>query len=67
MAGPLESDGCSWLTPEQVAAKLGLPIETIVAWRTLGHGPPWVLFGDEIRYSEVGFMHWLGGMIGESS
>jgi hypothetical protein len=64
MAGPLESDASSWLTPEQVAVKLGLPIETIVAWRAQGHGPPWVRVGDEIRYSEADLTRWLGEMTG---
>ena len=64
MAGSSESDACSWLTTEQVAARLGLEVEVIVAWRAQGRGPPWALFDDEIRYSEAGFKHWLGEMIG---
>jgi|WetSurMetagenome_2_1015567.scaffolds.fasta_scaffold344098_2 hypothetical protein len=66
MAGSSESDARSWLTPEQVAAKLGLEVEKIAHWRAQGSGPPWVRVGDEIRYSEADFTRWLGEMIGGS-
>jgi hypothetical protein len=67
MAGSSESDARSWLTAEVVAARLGLPIETVVAWRARGHGPAWVRVGDEIRYNETDLTRWIGEMIGGST
>jgi excisionase family DNA binding protein len=64
MAGPLDFDACGWLTPEQVAEKLGLPLETITAWRTQGKGPPWAVVGGEVCYGEADFRRWLGEMTG---
>ena len=52
MAGPLDFDARSWLTPEQVAEEPGIPLETITAWRIQGKGPPWAVVGGEVRYGE---------------
>jgi hypothetical protein len=64
LAGAMDLSGDPWLTPEQIAAKLGLSLETISTWRTEGHGPQWVLVGDELRCNAADFSRWLGEMTG---
>ena len=64
MAGSIEPVGGPWLSPEQVAKKLGLSLETISTWRTQGRGPPWVFAGDDVWYNEADFTRWLEEMTG---
>jgi excisionase family DNA binding protein len=40
------------LTEQQVAARLGLSVATLRAWRLKGKGPPFVRFGRAVRYLE---------------
>jgi hypothetical protein len=64
MAGSIEPVGGPWLSPEQVAKKLGLSLETISTWRTQGRGPPWVFAGDDVWYNEADFTRWFEEMTG---
>lgn len=38
------------MTPEQVAAKLGLEPSTLAVWRSTGRGPTFVKSGNRIMY-----------------
>ena len=38
------------LTEHEVAARLGLKVSTLRAWRTYGEGPAFVRFGRAVRY-----------------
>lgn len=40
------------LTEHEVAARLGLSVATLRAWRLKGKGPPFVRFGRAVRYLE---------------
>jgi hypothetical protein len=65
MAGVMDLGGGPWLTPDQLAVKLGISLDTLSAWRALGDGPPWFLVGSELRYNEADFSRRLGGITGE--
>jgi hypothetical protein len=59
MAESEEFDKPSWLTGDQVARRLSVPIVTLFAWRDQGTGPPWLILGHEIRYDETDLLHWI--------
>jgi predicted DNA-binding transcriptional regulator AlpA len=48
-----------WLTVEQVSQRLGESTLLLAAWRNMGHGPPWLQIGSEVRYDEADFTHWM--------
>jgi len=40
-----------FLNEEETAAELGKTVRTLRSWRTLGIGPPYVMFGRNARYN----------------
>ncbi len=48
------------LTPEKVAAKFDVNVETVLAWRDLGM--PWIKLGKMVLISETSFLRWLKGL-----
>lgn len=39
-----------YLSPAELAARLGLSEKTLANWRALGQGPRWIRIGRSIRY-----------------
>ena len=58
MPEPCASDSPRWLTPEQVASRLGISVEVLDTWRQGGQGPPWVQIGPEARYDDIDVVLW---------
>lgn len=47
------------LTPEEVAAFLGIPVKTLYQWRYKGVGPHGVRIGRHVRYRQREVEAWL--------
>jgi excisionase family DNA binding protein len=47
------------LTPEQVAQMLGIPVNTLYAWRYRGTGPVGLKVGRHVRYAPEDVDAWL--------
>lgn len=50
--GGMNDDRPLAMTEREVAARLGLSVATLRAWRLKGKGPPFVRFGRAVRYIE---------------
>ncbi|MEV8272681.1 helix-turn-helix domain-containing protein [Microbacterium sp. NPDC077184] len=51
--------GRRWLTPAQVADRLGLAVGTLANWRVAGIGPKSVKMGRLVRYDEAVVAAWV--------
>jgi excisionase family DNA binding protein len=49
----------SLLTPHEVALYLGVPLQTLYAWRYRGDGPRGYRVGRHVRYRRADVEHWL--------
>lgn len=47
------------LSPEALAAQLGIRAVTLAKWRTQGRGPAFVKVGGRVRYPEASVARWL--------
>lgn len=51
------------MSPQEVSARTGIPVDVLTRWRRTGKGPKWKKLGDlhtsPIRYSEVDIVRWL--------
>jgi excisionase family DNA binding protein len=47
------------LSPHEVAAFLGVPLQTIYRWRYLHEGPPGYRVGRHVRYRPADIERWL--------
>lgn len=47
------------LSPPQLAAELGLPAQTLAAWRARGLGPTYLKVGRHVRYRRPDVTAWL--------
>lgn len=47
-----------WLTPEELAAELKVPVSTIYAWRYKGTGPKGSRIGRHVRFRRVDVDEW---------
>lgn len=47
-----------WLTLDDLAARLGVPVRTLRLWRTQGTGPTGVIMGKHLRYALVDVEAW---------
>lgn len=48
-----------WLTPEDLADELGVPLATVYAWRYKGTAPPGYRFGKHIRFKRTDVETWM--------
>lgn len=48
-----------WLSPQQLAAELGVPVQSIYRWRCNGTGPRGHVVGRHVRYSRESINAWL--------
>lgn len=49
------------LTTDEAAALLGKSSRTLTMWRGAGQGPPFVKFGNRVRYAKPAVDAWLEG------
>lgn len=47
------------LSPNEVAAYLGVPVKTVYRWNTTGTGPTYVRVGKHVRYRLADVDKWL--------
>lgn len=47
------------LTPPDLAAELGLPLQTLATWRARGLGPTYLKVGRHVRYRRGDITEWL--------
>lgn len=40
----------AWISPPDLAVRLGVSVRTLRYWRSTGTGPPFALLGRHIRY-----------------
>ena len=50
-----------WLSLDDVADELGIPIRSVYAWRMQGKGPRGHRFGKHIRVKRADFEEWQAG------
>jgi excisionase family DNA binding protein len=50
-----------WLSPEDLAAELGVPVKSIYVWNHKGTGPAVTKLGRRVRYSRKAVDEWLAG------
>lgn len=48
-----------YLTPEDVASLLSVPLETVYQWRKKRTGPPGFRVGKHLRYDPAAVHHWI--------
>jgi excisionase family DNA binding protein len=48
-----------FLTTDQLAGMLQVPVATVYAWRHKGEGPPGIRVGRHVRYREADVEAWL--------
>ncbi|MFJ4754704.1 helix-turn-helix domain-containing protein [Streptomyces sp. NPDC088763] len=51
-----------YLTPEDVAELLRIPVETLYQWRRKRTGPPAFRVGRHLRYDPVRLREWVDGL-----
>jgi len=49
--------------PKEVAAYLGVPVQTIYQWRTRGYGPPGTRIGKHVRFRPADVEAWVADRI----
>ncbi|HEY9440323.1 MAG TPA: helix-turn-helix domain-containing protein [Streptomyces sp.] len=52
-----------YLTPDDIAALLSVPLETVYAWRKKRTGPPGFRIGKHLRYDPEAVRAWIGSRI----
>jgi excisionase family DNA binding protein len=48
-----------WLSPEELAAELDVPVKTIYLWNHKRSGPAFTKIGKHVRYSRKAVDQWL--------
>ena len=56
-----------WLTREQVAQRLQMPVKTVAEWGRAGYGPPYAVMGRHCRYPLDRLLEWEQALISEQS
>ena len=47
------------MTPQQLAAYIGVPVQTLANWRYRNDGPRWLKVGRHVRYAMADIERWL--------
>lgn len=58
-SGSSAADGGEWLTTEELATLLKVPVPTVRAWRHNGSGPEGVRLGRHVRYRRTAIGAWI--------
>lgn len=53
------TSGQQWLSPEDLADELGIPVRSVYAWRSRGAGPRGHKIGRHVRYRRADVDAWL--------
>lgn len=53
-------DDDRWITREELAQRLRLPVKTLAQWAHLGKGPRYAIFGRHARYCMSDVRSWEG-------
>ena len=48
-----------FLSPQELADWLGVPVKTIYHWRSGGEGPPGIRIGRHVRFAEDDVRDWI--------
>jgi excisionase family DNA binding protein len=48
-----------WLTPEELAEELNVPMKTLYVWNHKRKGPAFTKIGKHVRYSRTAVDEWL--------
>lgn len=48
-----------WLSPQELADWLGVPVKTVYVWRQTGNGPRAFKVGKHLRYRRADLESWL--------
>ncbi|WP_445168552.1 helix-turn-helix domain-containing protein [Mycolicibacterium sp. Dal123E01] len=56
-----------WLTREQVAQRLQIPVKTVAEWGRAGYGPPYALIGRHCRYPLDRLIDWEQALLNHQS
>jgi excisionase family DNA binding protein len=48
-----------WETPEELATRLRIPVQTVYAWRSRGGGPPGYKIGRHVRFNRREVTAWM--------
>ncbi|MEV7187664.1 helix-turn-helix domain-containing protein [Kitasatospora sp. NPDC093102] len=56
-----------FLTPEDIAAMFGVPLETVYQWRRKHTGPPGFRVGRHLRYHPDAVAHWVADQSREAA
>lgn len=63
----METSPAEFMSPEDLAEYLGIPVATIYQWRHKGYGPPAVKIGRHLRYRRIGVDAWIAQQEGTSA
>lgn len=50
-----------WLSRQELATRLGLPVKTLAEWASKGTGPRYAKFGKHTRYKLGDVIEWENG------
>ncbi|TSB26124.1 helix-turn-helix transcriptional regulator [Streptomyces benahoarensis] len=56
-----------YLTPEDIAALLSVPLETVYAWRKKRTGPPGFRIGKHLRYDPAAVRTWVDSLSADNA
>ncbi|PVE10705.1 helix-turn-helix transcriptional regulator [Streptomyces scopuliridis] len=55
-----------YLTPDDIAAMFGVPLETVYQWRKKRTGPPGFRIGKHVRYDPAAVRVWVSDRMNET-
>ena len=58
-AGAPSAGGDEWMTTDELAEELKVPVPTVRAWRHNGSGPEGVRLGRHVRYRRSTVVEWI--------
>ncbi|MFF4524181.1 helix-turn-helix domain-containing protein [Streptomyces bluensis] len=56
-----------YLTPEDLASLLGVPLETVYQWRRKRTGPPGFRVGRHLRYDPAAVSRWIADRMADDT
>ncbi|MFF4751777.1 helix-turn-helix domain-containing protein [Streptomyces sp. NPDC002514] len=56
-----------YLTPEDLATLLGVPLETVYQWRRKRTGPPGFRVGRHLRYDPAAVSRWIADRMADDT
>lgn len=56
-----------YLTPDDIATLLSVPLETIYAWRKKRTGPPAIRIGKHLRYDPAAVREWVDSLSADNA